>query len=773
MVVDKRNEVAALSDGVPQSNREHYTNFETKMPVLHGKYSRGVGMYDNQPKQRSFSNFDEFIEAIETDRGNAKGQQYICSSLAFGFHTDKVKHPQKGHWRLASGAEPRSYLPLDCDEFSTVLAFDQFKSFVTRYSGCTYTTANHTISAPRCRVMVALSRLVTRSESMQLGKAFERLVEAKNIHGISFDKCVYANEQPCYLPLKNAQFWKHEGNFALDVDQLLSSEFACLDDAEDSAAQDLVLSEFNSLSKVEQLTLLEEINSGIRIHKDVGKQHGFNSSEAKKLFEKLNVLGAKLNRCWTFNAMSLSAVISELTKDDVNNLNRSQWLSRVLLAGRLAPLMTGDAQKIKSAIRMWSEKHKCYEGYLSDVNDAPEFESGCGKDDPFADFDNRWHEGESSARLDNNPFRQLSYMANMRFPVPKLLLADGSLFSLFEEHQVPKYEASNTLFETTITESDGITNKVAIDALFSDIELRQEDVDAMDEAEIIFPEMIVKGHVQAIVSPANGGKTTILTYVCEKLARDGYNVYYINVDGSPGDLKRQYRHANTHGYKVLAPDARKGGSIQSVHSKLHKLVEGNGVLSNTILIFDTLKKFVQVIEKAKAAAFFKLTRALSVKGATVILLGHTNKHAGEDGQQVFEGTADLRNDVDELIYLDCFKNETDGVLEVTTRPDKIRASLKPKTFVIDLKNGRKVIELGYTKNIVAKEKREVLELAKGAIAQGIHSQKDLLDYLEPKTTEGRQKLRKLLIEFTNWENPEIVATHTGRAKDLKYTFAGE
>lgn len=311
----------------------------------------------------------------------------------------------------------------------------------------------------------------------------------------------------------------------------------------------------------------------------------------------------------------------------------------------------------------------------------------------------------------------------------------------------------------------------SLEQLFGDELLRQEDVDAMDDAEIIYPDLIVKGHVEAVVSPANGGKTTIMIYVCEKLALEGMEVFYINVDGSPGDLKRHFIHAKKHGYKVLAPDARQGGSIQSIHKKLHSLSTGILPLNNTVLVFDTLKKFVQVIDKPKAAAFFKLTRALSVKGATVILLGHTNKHAGEDGQMVFEGTADLRNDVDELIYLDCYKNEAEGVLEVTTRPDKVRAELKPKTFIIDLKNGREVSELGYTKNIVAKEKRLILELFKDAINSGLHSQKDLLDFVEPKATEGRPKLRKLLIEFCSWDLPEIVGSPTGRGKDMHYALS--
>lgn len=310
-----------------------------------------------------------------------------------------------------------------------------------------------------------------------------------------------------------------------------------------------------------------------------------------------------------------------------------------------------------------------------------------------------------------------------------------------------------------------------IESLFGDLELRQEDVDAMAEADILYPGMIVRGHVQAYVSPANGGKTTLMVYICEELASKGLQVFYINVDGSPGDLKRHHAHAKQHSYKLIAPDARQGGSAKVVLEKMYQLAGSDQKLDEYIFIFDTLKKFVQVIDKAKAAEFFKLTRSLSVKGATIILLGHTNKHKDDEGNTIFEGTGDLRNDVDELIYLDCFKNEGDGTLEVTTRPDKVRAELEPRTFIIDLKNGRKVTQCGYVKKIIAKEQREVLELFKEAINAGCGSQTELIDFAEPKTRHSRKKLRSMLIEFTRWDVPEIVEEKTGRAKDLKYTLA--
>jgi hypothetical protein len=67
---------------------------------------------------------------------------------------------------------------------------------------------------------------------------------------------------------------------------------------------------------------------------------------------------------------------------------------------------------------------------------------------------------------------------------------------------------------------------------------------------------------------------------------------------------------------------------------------------------------------------------------TEICLGHCNKYDGQDGLPIYEGTGDLRNDFDELIYLIPIKNP-DGSITVSTHIDKSRASLEELTFVID------------------------------------------------------------------------------------------
>lgn len=309
-----------------------------------------------------------------------------------------------------------------------------------------------------------------------------------------------------------------------------------------------------------------------------------------------------------------------------------------------------------------------------------------------------------------------------------------------------------------------------VSALFSDVVLREEDVIKMVEAEFLINNMIVRGHVAAYVAPGNGGKTTLFMFFCEKLSAMGIKVLYINVDGSPGDLKRHHEHAVKHKYLVIAPDARDGKSTSDVLEKLHAIADGPYPCDEYVFILDTLKKFVDVIDKRQAKDLYKLMRTLTVKGATICLLGHCNKHKDDDGKLIFEGTADLRNDLDELIYLDSCKNEQKETLEVTTRPDKVRADFKPISFEIDLKNDRKVRELSSVINIIAKDERELIDLIKAAISEGNRSQKDIINWVKGKTIAGEKKIRDRLLKHPQIQNPEFTMRMTGRGKDLEYSL---
>jgi KaiC/GvpD/RAD55 family RecA-like ATPase len=304
--------------------------------------------------------------------------------------------------------------------------------------------------------------------------------------------------------------------------------------------------------------------------------------------------------------------------------------------------------------------------------------------------------------------------------------------------------------------------------LFGDLVLSEAHVKGMNDAKFIVPNLIVQSHMAAIVAPANSGKTALLIHFSKQIAQAGFKLYYINCDASPPDLKRHFEHATKNNYELIAPDAIPGKSPNDVIIMIRDYLETFNDLSNVVLIFDTLKKFVDVIEKRPAKEFYRLLRASTVRGCTVILLGHTNKHVGRDGRTIYEGTGDLRNDVDEMIYLDAEKDESKSALRVTTRPDKVRADIKPRSFLIHLPD-RTVEELDKPLRILRGPEAEILELATNGIWLGNTSQKDLVAFILDRATSGvgERKVKQGLARHAVEEN-RITVRRAGRAKDLVF-----
>jgi len=303
---------------------------------------------------------------------------------------------------------------------------------------------------------------------------------------------------------------------------------------------------------------------------------------------------------------------------------------------------------------------------------------------------------------------------------------------------------------------------------FQDLILNSQDVLPMTRSNFLIPDLIVQGHITVFASPANGGKTTLFKFFCEKLAAIGLDVIYINADSSPGDLKDHFEHSRRHGYHLISPDAKLGQSVENVLDRLTTIKNSDLQFDGLVLIFDTLKKFVDMLDKKQLKSLLSTLRSITLKGATVCLLGHTNKYAGTDGKTIFEGMGDLRTDVDDLIYLDSSKNPDTGHLEVTTRPDKVRATFSPRSFIIELPN-RTVKESAAVISIFSDEEMKLLQLVIQAIKSGCSSQQEILICVKPKTLMGQNAIRDALHRFVNAKDAKIkVSPHPG-GKGYKYS----
>lgn len=279
-------------------------------------------------------------------------------------------------------------------------------------------------------------------------------------------------------------------------------------------------------------------------------------------------------------------------------------------------------------------------------------------------------------------------------------------------------------FDEFINETSGTKKRAAPNLDWTGaFTLSNEEKEMLTDPKFIEPDLIVQGHVIAIVAEPNGGKTTIMSHIAGEIAPD-YQVYYVNADVSGADAKSLLNHAEAHGYELLLPDMKAGFSMDDVVRQIVRMNDVDADYSGIVFIFDTLKKMTDVINKKAAKELYKTLRGLSAKGMTIVLLAHTNKYADDDGKPIYEGTADLRSDIDELIYL-VPSRHSDGSMTVSTLPDKKRADIKPITFEISA--DRTVRRADVYVDVVATRKaeatREKDEAVIASISEAIRSGK--------------------------------------------------
>lgn len=283
--------------------------------------------------------------------------------------------------------------------------------------------------------------------------------------------------------------------------------------------------------------------------------------------------------------------------------------------------------------------------------------------------------------------------------------------------------------------------------------LTDKEINAIAAPKWIIANLIISGHVILIPAEPNAGKTTIFFYLAGEMVKKGSTVYYVNTDISGGDAKPLALDARGSGINLLLPDMKVGLSMNSVIDKLVELSNSDESFSDTVFIFDTLKKMLNVLSKDAAKRFFQLIRKLSAKGMTIILLAHTNKYFDKEGNPIYEGTGDMRSDVDELIYLIPQKHD-DGSMTVTTKPDKVRGAFEPITFKITTARGvtleSEVVDT-LQANIIEQEfKKDEVNVAHilTAIKSGSKTQKDIIDYCK-NSSIGERVVKATLVKYSD------------------------
>lgn len=321
--------------------------------------------------------------------------------------------------------------------------------------------------------------------------------------------------------------------------------------------------------------------------------------------------------------------------------------------------------------------------------------------------------------------------------------------------------------------------EISLKKLFEEFEVKSEYVDKLGDEHFLYPNLVIANHVVTIIAMSGGGKTTFFFFhVAPLLVREKkQEVWYLDADSPPSDHKKMKEFADNHGFSFLNPDANQGTSIESLLNVIKTISYNGRDLTDHVFIVDTLKKFADLMRKNAVKEFYKLTRKLTTLGATVILLGHSNKYPDKSGNLVFEGTGDVRSDSDELIYFHSKKNQDGDGIDVTTIVDptknaKVRGIFDPLSFNISttrtirlydsplpvLNNNEKPSEQKVTEE-------EILETAASYLAKTGQPmlQKILVDHVSKMTNAGINRVRNLIIE-----NSSNMASKENQGKRFVY-----
>ena len=307
-------------------------------------------------------------------------------------------------------------------------------------------------------------------------------------------------------------------------------------------------------------------------------------------------------------------------------------------------------------------------------------------------------------------------------------------------------------------------------ANLNELSTTEELMKNISDPKFCWMRLLVQGHMTVVVAEGNGGKTAIMIKACAEMSKAGYQIYYVNVDASADQLKYYHAHAKDNGYQLIAPDLHIGKSAIDVVALFATMSKIDVDYSGTVLVLDTLKKFTSVMNKQLIGQFNSMLRSLTAKGMTIICLAHTNKHNDKDGKPIFEGTGDVRNDFDEMIYFIPVKN-ADGSLVVSTLIDKERAG-GMMNYTFDIKD-RKVTTRDKFEDTMSLHQMQV----------GMEADEELIDFIfdsikmtsksideihEESKTQGksfsRDKIRQVTTTYSSdkCKRPLWLAIATGR-----------
>jgi len=303
----------------------------------------------------------------------------------------------------------------------------------------------------------------------------------------------------------------------------------------------------------------------------------------------------------------------------------------------------------------------------------------------------------------------------------------------------------------------GLTSKL------EDLEMRAK------EEVFVLKDIALTGQITAIYAPPNIGKTLItLRLISEGIARHGLNpenIIYINVDDTNKGLREKIAIAKEFGFEMIT-DNEAGFKIKELTKFLQMAINNNDC--NEIIILDTLKKVVDLMDKKASSEFMKVARNYVQKGGTIILLGHTNKNKGADGKHKYGGTSDIVDDCD-CAYIASLLSEDETFKTIVFENNKVRGTNELEVVFKYRKRNQGYLELiqsvetitnGEIENakkqnelneIMAKDKPTIdaIKSALESLKEGDAKKTDIINLAKDAPNTSRRKVDECLGKYIN------------------------
>ncbi len=295
---------------------------------------------------------------------------------------------------------------------------------------------------------------------------------------------------------------------------------------------------------------------------------------------------------------------------------------------------------------------------------------------------------------------------------------------------------------------DDFAVKPGID-IFQGLESSIDDLRASLSNKFVFNGLVRQASHVVIYGPSGSGKSTITNYLLPEalLNIPELKVFYMNLDGSDEITINTSDFLNNDPRVKFYNEAKASDLLYRIQTA----IETEQDLSNTLFIFDTLKKFqTDINSKSANTLHFDLIRKATMRGATCISIAHSNKDGG-----TFSGTAELEQDSDAVFRFDSAKDLKDEnkLIVSVVEGGRVRWQSKERSFTIPAKDPNffmiKEIDFVDVRSwITEDEDMYLIEMIKDVIEEkpGIF-QGDIVRAMQDKSGDGRKTITKLLYTY--------------------------